>query len=246
MVCDAQELLVEVAGVPLHLAVVDIQAAIRTLHLSGVSRSGTGDGYPKVVSLTADNAFEGNRQVVIQQALSRAGISQPGPVWLVTLRAMFVALEHLLQHDGHTCNDRLELVSCYLGYDHLATAGEGLGLATTMRDWALPLPARRLLNGADSTPRLVDGRRETVVMLPPAMAMHSAERVLEPPLSVFCSDVWALDPWVQSHCPKLMQLFESTGLLCWFHQALVCVVDPSRSPRARVIRNNVDCIYNRI
>ena len=109
----------------------------------------------------------------------------------------------------------------------MRSAGEGSGLATTVRDWALPLPTRRLLNGADSTPRLVDGRRETVVMLPPAVATHIAERAMEPPLSVFCGDVWVLDPWVQAHCPQLMQLFESTGLLCWFHQALVCVRPPS-------------------
>jgi hypothetical protein len=72
------------------------------------------------------------------------------------------------------------------------------------RNWAMPLPARRLLNGTDSSPRLVDGRRTTVVMLPPSLAHPS--RVMEPPLSVFCGDVWVLDPWLQSHCPDLMQV----------------------------------------
>ena len=125
----------DVAGVPPHLAVTDVQRAIRTLHLSGMSRRGmSGGGYPKVVSLTADNAFEGNRQVVIQQALCRAGVSQPGcPVWLVALRAMFVALEHSLQRDGatHACNDRLKLVARYLGYDDL-----GAHPSPSYRSWA--------------------------------------------------------------------------------------------------------------
>jgi hypothetical protein len=83
------------------------------LHFSGVSQR-TGDTYPAVVSLTADNAFEGNRQVGVQEILHRAGVEEHGPVWLTALRAMFSALEQSLQRDKHTCKDRLKLIGLYL------------------------------------------------------------------------------------------------------------------------------------